>query len=109
MDLEAPELENVWSGYNWETGSGRAYFYYSCCFGSQSHANRFKKGSTGPFTILEPSDQEIGELYVVQERRMADFEAPNLRKTQSGSLRSRCRQWTAAPDRTFHNFRRLEK
>ena len=33
---------------------------------------------TNPFTILEPQDQEIGELYVVQERRATDFEAPKL-------------------------------
>ena len=30
---------------------------------------------TNPFTILELSDQEIGEFYVVQERRATDFEA----------------------------------
>ena len=34
--------------------------------------------STGPFTILEPRDQGIGEFYVVQERRETDFEAPKL-------------------------------
>ena len=33
---------------------------------------------TGPFTILEPKDQEIGELYAVQKRPKADFEAPRL-------------------------------
>ena len=30
---------------------------------------------TGPFTILEPRDQGIGEFYEVQERRATDFEA----------------------------------
>ena len=30
------------------------------------------------FTILEPRHQVIGDLYVVQERRATDFEAPNL-------------------------------
>ena len=33
---------------------------------------------TSPFTILVPHDQEIGEFYVVQERRATDFEAPKL-------------------------------
>ena len=37
-----------------------------------------------PFTILEPPDQEIGEFYVVLERRAADFEAPKLWKSSSG-------------------------
>ena len=31
-----------------------------------------------PFTILEPRDQEIGEFYVVHERRATDFEDPKL-------------------------------
>ena len=30
---------------------------------------------TGPLKILDPHNQEIGELYVVQERRATDFEA----------------------------------
>ena len=30
------------------------------------------------FTILKPRDLEISKLYVVQERRATDFEAPNL-------------------------------
>ena len=29
----------------------------------------------GPFTILEPRDQEIGVLFVIQERRATDFKA----------------------------------
>ena len=33
-----------------------------------------KEDPPGPFTILEPQDQEIGEFAVVQERRAADFE-----------------------------------
>ena len=40
---------------------------------------------TNSFTILEPEDQEIGEFYVVQERRATDFEAPKLRKGSSGN------------------------
>ena len=34
--------------------------------------------STNLFTFLEFQDQEIGEVYVVQERRATDFEAPKL-------------------------------
>ena len=30
---------------------------------------------TGPFTIIDPLDQEISEFNDVQERRAADFEA----------------------------------
>ena len=33
---------------------------------------------TGPFTALKPRDQEIGELYVVQECRWTDLKAPEL-------------------------------
>ena len=33
---------------------------------------------TGPFTMLESPDQEIGELFVFQKRHAADFEAPKL-------------------------------
>ena len=33
---------------------------------------------TGPFTALEPQDQEIGQIYVVQECCEKDFEAPKL-------------------------------
>ena len=33
---------------------------------------------TGPFTILEPHDQEIGDLYVVLERRLTYFEAKKM-------------------------------
>ena len=36
------------------------------------------KYPTNPLTILEPQDQEIGELYAVQERRATDFEAKKL-------------------------------
>ena len=39
---------------------------------------------TNTFTVLEPQDQEIGECYVVQERRVTDFEAPKLWKGSSG-------------------------
>ena len=40
----------------------------------------------GPFTILEPQDQEIGELYIVQERCATYFEVPKLGNGRSGSL-----------------------
>ena len=33
---------------------------------------------TNPFTILEPQDQEIGQIYVAQERRATDFGAQKL-------------------------------
>ena len=33
---------------------------------------------TGPFTILEPQDQEISKFCVGQERRVTDLVAPNL-------------------------------
>ena len=33
---------------------------------------------TGPFTILEPKDQEIAKFYAAKERRATDFEAPKL-------------------------------
>ena len=33
---------------------------------------------TNAFTILEPQDQEIGELYAVPECRVTDFEAAIL-------------------------------
>ena len=29
-----------------------------------------KKNPTGPFTILEPQSQEIGELYIAQKHRL---------------------------------------
>ena len=37
-----------------------------------------------PFTISKPRDQEIGEFYVVQDRRAPVFDAAKLRKGQSG-------------------------
>ena len=36
------------------------------------------RNPTGPFTILEPQDQEIAEFYVVQKRRATYFDATNL-------------------------------
>ena len=39
---------------------------------------------TNHFTILEPQDQEIGEFYLVQERRGTDFKAPKSWKDSSG-------------------------
>ena len=32
----------------------------------------------GPFKSLVPQDPDIGEFYVVQERRVTDFQAPKL-------------------------------
>ena len=37
-----------------------------------------RKDPTGPVTILQPQDKEIGEFYVIQERRAMDFEAPKV-------------------------------
>ena len=39
---------------------------------------------TGHFTISEPQDLEVHELYVVLKRQSADFEALNLWKGRSG-------------------------
>ena len=39
---------------------------------------------TGPFTVLKPRDEEIGEFYEVQKRRATDFKALKLRKGRSG-------------------------
>ena len=45
---------------------------------------RARKNRTGPFTISEPCDQEIDEIYVVvQKCRTTDFDAPKLRKGRS--------------------------
>ena len=54
-------------------------WHFICSFSSQPDP-------TEPFTILEPYDQEIGELYLVQERRVTDFEASKLRKGSSGII-----------------------
>ena len=40
---------------------------------------------TGPFTILEPQDEESGKFYVGQKRSATNSEAINLWKCQSGS------------------------
>ena len=39
-----------------------------------------------PFYYFEPQNQEIGDVYVVQERWTTDFEAPKLSKGRSGTL-----------------------
>ena len=39
---------------------------------------------TNSFTILEPQDLKIGELFVVNESRAMDFEATKLYKGSSG-------------------------
>ena len=40
---------------------------------------------TGLFTILQPRDQEIGNIYVFQERLATDFDARKLWKGRSGT------------------------
>ena len=50
-----------------------------CC------VSNLNNNPTNPFTFLEPRNQEIGEIYVVQERRVTDFEAPKLWKGSSGT------------------------
>ena len=66
-----------------------------CDGGQQQQGEKMKRCTsilTGPFTIPasvsliswdriipEPCDQEIGEVYLVQERRTMDFEARKLR------------------------------
>ena len=39
---------------------------------------------TNPFTFVEAQDQEIGEFYVVQERRATDFKDPKFCKDHIG-------------------------
>ena len=58
----------------------------ACFWGSE-----IVKGSvgdrTGPFTISEPQNQEIGKFDLqVREWRAMDFEAPKLWKGRSGSI-----------------------
>ena len=40
---------------------------------------------TDPLIAFGPQDQEIGDLYVIQERRATDFDAPKSKKGGSGS------------------------
>ena len=63
------------------------YVYYTnfklkkCGFTCSRLNLRGKVGDNFPtnlFPILEPRDQEIDELYVVQDRRATDFEATKL-------------------------------
>ena len=51
---------------------------------SKPDAQQDKKFPTDIFTIPEPQDQEIGEFFVVQERRATDYEAPKLWKGRLG-------------------------
>ena len=56
----------------------------------------------GPFTILKPHNQDIGNFYVVQERCMTDFKA---QKVVKGSVGSVCTQrFTIVPDLSFQSF-----
>ena len=41
---------------------------------------------SGPFTMSDLWNQEIGRIYVVEERHATDFEASMLWKGRSGSL-----------------------
>ena len=40
-----------------------------------------------PYTIFESQGQEIGEIYVVQKRRLADFEASKLWNGRLGNIK----------------------
>ena len=45
----------------------------------EQRVRQYDRHPAGPFTILEPRDQEIGEFHVVvQESRATDFEASEL-------------------------------
>ena len=44
---------------------------------------------TGPFTIQEPEDQEIFELYVARKRRETDFEALKIVKGSVGQTQKK--------------------
>ena len=59
----------------------------NCCdaWGTAADLVIPKHNPTNPFTILEPHDQEIDEFYLVQERRVTNFEAPKLGKSSSGT------------------------
>ena len=48
------------------------------CISHRTNAQYMIQNPTGRFTILEPQDREIGDIYVVQKRRTTDFEAPKL-------------------------------
>ena len=51
---------------------------FECIFhptGAFEQANRLQAYPTGPFTMFDPHDQEIGEFYVLQERRTMGFKA----------------------------------
>ena len=45
---------------------------------------------TNPFTISESQDQEIGIIYIVQERNATHFEAPKFCKCSSGRVDGQC-------------------
>ena len=62
-------------------GFSLSYLQASPCV---SEVSQSRESPTNPFIILEPRDQEIGEFYVVEERRATDFEAPKLWKGSSG-------------------------
>ena len=59
--------------------------------------------TTGPFTILEPQNQEIGEFYVVYERA-TDIEAAKLRNGLSGTDKHIYIKLSDRPN-SFINFR----
>ena len=48
------------------------------CGGNAVQIEIDPRNRTSPFTILEPRNQEIRDIYVVRERRATDFKAPKL-------------------------------
>ena len=70
---------NVRSSKNWEKNSlGRYWHLISNWNDGVQHF------TTGPFTILEPRDQEIGEFQLVRKRRLTDLKTLKLWKGWSG-------------------------
>ena len=49
--------------------------FVTCTLCSECRSYAWFALPTGPFTILKPQDQDIGETYEVQRRLATDFEA----------------------------------
>ena len=65
---------------------------------------------TGPFTILESRDQNIGVIYEIYKSRTTDFEAPKLWRGGSGRVGPQFywfianqRFWCRSPSQLFSN------
>ena len=71
-------LPKLWSIFYWKNWSTYFVLRFRCCLGAVSHS------LTGPFTVLEPCDQEIWEFCVVQKRWTTDFQVPKLWKGRFG-------------------------